>query len=90
MKVQILKNIKYKGEAHKIGDVVDVDIENVDEFVNKGIIEENTLIEIPDFESMKKDEIGSYLESKGIKYNRQDSKQKLIDMAGQVSESWSQ
>lgn len=90
MKIQICKNIKYKGEVHKAGDVIYLNLEDVDEFVKGGIIEENMPIETPDFESMKKDEIGAYLEGKGIEYNRQDRKQKLIDMAEQVSESWNQ
>lgn len=82
MKVQILKNIKYKGDARKIGDVVDVDRKDIETFIEKGIVDESTISITPDFDEMTKDEIGAYLESKGIKYNRQDNKRRLIDLAG--------
>lgn len=37
-KVSLLKNIKYKGERHKIGDEIEVSAKDKDVFADKGII----------------------------------------------------
>ena len=38
--MKILKNIRYKGESHRVGDEISIDKSDVQEFISLGVIDE--------------------------------------------------
>lgn len=81
----ILKNIKYKGKSIKRGTQIKIDKKDIEEFIQKGIINPNDLVknsanegeDIADINDITKAEIIEILTEKGIEHNPRDKKEVL-------------